>query len=423
MQNATIFQVLAILAATASIVTAADTDWPQFRGPTGQGTSSAKKTPVTWSSESAIRWKTKLPGAGTSSPIVFGNKIFLSCYSGYNVPGEQGEMDDLKLSLACFDRASGKLLWNTSVAPRLPEQETIRDEHGYASGTPAADAERVYVSFGKTGLFAFDHAGKRLWQAELGDGLNGWGSSASPVIYKNLVIVNACVESDSLMAFEKTTGKPVWRAKGINESWNTPILVATADGKTELVVAIMSKVLGYDPLTGEQLWSCATDIPWYMVPSLVASDGIVYAVGGRNGGGALAVRTGGRGEVTQSHRLWTLKQGSNVTSPIYSDGHLYWMNDVSGIAFCANAKTGKLVYEQRVPRADQIYPSPILADGKIYYLGRGGRTFVVAAKPEFELLATNDLEPRGIFNASPAVSGNELLIRSNAFLYCLGGSQ
>jgi len=397
------------------------TDWPQFRGPTGQGTSQSKSVPTTWSASENILWKVNLPGPGTSSPIVIGNKFFLTCYTGFNVPGESsGSMDDLTLHLVCLDRESGKQIWKTDVEPKLPEQERIREEHGYASGTPAADSERIYVSFGKTGVMAFSHSGEQLWQADIGDTLHGWGSSASPVLYQDLVIVNAGVESESLVALNKKTGKEVWRAGGIKESWNTPIFVQAPGGKTELVVAIMPKVLGFDPATGEQLWSCNTDIPWYMVPSLVSQDGIVYGVGGRNGGGGLAVRAGGRGDVTKTHRLWTGKKGSNVTSPVLHEGHLYWMNEVSAIAYCAVANTGKIVYEERVPRADQIYPSPVLAGGKIYYVSRGGRTFVVAAKPEFELLATNELGERGdTFNASPAITGDRLLIRSNKHLYCI----
>lgn len=402
------------------LATASGNDWPGFRGPTGQGTSPAKGLPTTWSGTENVAWKVELPGPGTSSPIVLGKKIFLTCYSGYNVPGEAGEMDDLMLHLVCLDRATGEKLWTTDIKPKLPEQDKIRDEHGYASGTPAADAERVYVFFGKTGVLAFDHAGEQLWQCELGDTLHGWGSAGCPVLYQNLVIINASVESESLVALDKRTGREVWRADDLKESWNTPLLVPAGKYKTELVVAEMGKILGYDPATGEELWSCATDIPWYMVPSLVANQGTVYCVGGRSPGGSLAVRLGGRGDVTASHRLWTSNKGSNVTSPLFHNGYLYWMHESLGIAFCAKANSGELVYDERVPRADQVYSSPVLGDGKIYYLNRSGRMFVVAAQPEFKILATNDLGDRSAFNSSPAISGEQLLIRSNRYLYCIG---
>ena len=295
----------------------------------------------------------------------------MTCYSGYNVPGKRGgQMEDLKLHFVCLDRDSGKVLWSKDVQPKLPEQATIREGHGYASGTPVADGERIYVFFGKTGVIAFDYDGKQLWQADVGEKLHGWGSATSPVLAGELVIVNASVESETLVALDRKTGKEVWRASGIKDSWNTPIVVTPDSGMPELVVAIFGKVLGFDPATGKRLWSCDTDIGWYMVPSLVAHDGVVYCIGGRNGGGALAVRAGGRGDVTKTHRLWAIKKGSNVSSPVYHDGHLYWMNDVSATAFCAEAKTGKIVYEEKIEGVDDVYASPVLADGKLYYVTR-----------------------------------------------------
>lgn len=395
--------------------------WPQFRGPTGQGTSNATGLPTTWSESENIVWKVELPGAGTSSPIILGPRIYLTCYTGYNVPGASGgEMDQLKLLLVCLDRATGRIIGKKEIAPNLPEQDKIRDNHGYASSTPATDGERLYVFFGKSGVFAFDLAGKQLWQTDVGSGLNGWGSAASPVLHDNLLIVNASVESESLYALDKTTGREAWRVKGIRESWNTPLLTKNPEGKTELVVAIAGKLLGIDPQTGETLWTCATDITWYMVPSLVAENGVVYAIGGRSGIAALAVKLGGRGDVTETHRLWTSKKGSNVSSPVLHQGKLYFMSDSQGIAYCLDPKTGEALYEERVERADQVYASPVLAEGKIYYLGRSGRTFVIEAKPEYKLLARNDFPGRSTFNASPAIAGNRLFVRSDHHLYCLG---
>lgn len=393
--------------------------WPQFRGPGGTA-SSAEAVPVTWSRTENVAWKIELPGAGTSSPILWGPKLYLTCYSGFNVPGQRGQMDQLRLKVVCVQRDDGRILWTKEVAPKLPEQEKIRDDHGYASSTLVADAERVVAFFGKSGVLAFDHQGKELWRADVGSKLHGWGSGTSPILYKNLVLVNASVESDSLVALDVKSGKEIWRAPGIKDSWNTPVLADAGGGKTELVVAIMGKVLGFDPDSGRQLWSCATDIGWYMVPTLVAHQGVVYVIGGRNGGGALAVRLGGSGDVTSTHRLWMIQKGSNVASPVLHGDHLYWINESSGIAFCAEAKTGKIVYEERVEGASQTYASPVVADGKIYYVSRNGRTAVVAAKPQFERLALNDFGDRSTFNASPAVAGGRLFVRSDHHLYCLG---
>ena len=233
------------------------------------------------------------------------------------------------------------------------------------------------------------------------------------------MIVNASVESESLVALDKKTGKERWRVGGIREAWNTPQLVQIGDGASELIVPIFGKVRAFDPASGNELWSCDTGIKWYMVPSVVSHDGIIYCIGGRSGD-SLAVRAGGRGDVTQSHLLWSRNKGSNVSSPILHDGHLYWMHEKLGIAYCADATTGEIVYEERVPRADQVYASPVLADGKLYYVSRRGRAFVIAAEPQFKLLATNELEDRGRFDASPAIADNRLFLRSNRFLYCIG---
>lgn len=394
-------------------------DWRGFRGNDGLAVSADRGLPVNWSSEEKILWKTDLPGAGTSTPIVVGQRVFVTCYSGYHVPGqEQGRQEDLRLHLVCLDRNSGRILWQRDLQPKLPEQDNIRDGHGYASSTPVADDARVYAFFGKSGVFAFDHQGQPLWHADVGSQLHGWGSGASLLLFDDLVIVNASVESESLYALHAQTGKVKWQHPHIRESWNTPIIVRH-QGQTELVLAVAGKILGLEPATGRDLWSCNTDIPWYMVPSLVAHDGVVYALGGRPGGG-LAVRIGGRGDVTQTHRVWTSNKGSNVSSPLYYDGHLYWMHDNLGIAFCADAKTGEIVYQERVPRVGQVYGSPVLGDGKIYYPARRGAVYVVAARPVFELLAVNEWGERGEYNASPAIAGGRLFFRTNQFVCCVG---
>ena len=269
-------------------------------------------------------------------------------------------------------------------------------------------------------MHAFTLDGQPLWGADVGSNVHGWGSAASPILVGDSVIVNASVESESLVALDKHTGDEQWRAQGIRESWNTPIVAVGSDGHAELVVAIFGSVLGLDPATGEQNWTCDTDIGWYMVPSLVTDGQRVYCIGGRGTGGGLAVSLGGSGNVTRSHRDWWIEKGSNVPSPILYEGHLYWAHENNSIVFCVDAATGETVYEERLPRAGQVYASPILAGGRLYYLTRDGRMFVIAAKPDFEQLAVNELEERGMFNATPAIAGDDLLIRSDRFLYCLG---
>ncbi len=398
-------------------------DWSQFRGPGARGSSEAKGVPLNWSDEKNIVWKSTLPGPGASSPITLGTRIFLTCFTGFATSSrEPGDMTNLKRHLLCLSLADGKIIWDTDVPAEQPEQDRIRESHGYASSTPVADAARVYAFYGKSGVFAFDHSGKQVWQTKVGDKLNGWGSATSPVLYKDFVIVNASIESDSLVALDRKTGREVWRAGGLSESWHAPAFVTAPDGKTEIVMAKNGRVLGFDADTGAALWNAKTGIPWYMCPTPVAQDGIVYTIGGRTPNGALAIRAGGRGDVTSSHVVWKLGKGSNVPSPILHEGHLYFAHENLGIVYCVNAKTGAVVYEERLePSPGQIYASPVLADGKIYFTGRGGRTVVIAAQPRFERLGDNTLEGnRGVFNSTPAFAGSRLLLRSNRALYCLG---
>lgn len=403
----------------AAPAAASEAGWPHFRGPSQMGVSD-EELPLSWSEDNNIVWKKPLGGGGASTPIVHNGRIYLTTFTGYLVPGEdRGSLDNLTRHLICLNLSDGEEVWRQTVKAKLPEEERIRD-HGYAANSVAVDDERVYVFLGKSGVHAYTHAGEHVWSADVGARTHGWGTAASPVLYKNLVFINASVESESLIALEAATGKEVWRAGGIKQSWNTPLIAQTAAGKDELVLAIHGKVLGFEPLSGKRLWNCDTDITWYMVPSPVAADGVVYYLGGRSGTAALAVRLGGSGDVTSTHRLWTSNTGSNVTSPVLKDGKLYWMSEKLGIAYCADAATGELHYEQRIQRAGQVYASTLLAGDRLYYVTRSGTTFVVAAKPEFQLLSTNPLRDGTQFDASPAAADDKLLLRSNKHLYCIG---
>jgi outer membrane protein assembly factor BamB len=397
-------------------------DWEQFRGPGGLGTSTETDLPVQWSARKNIVWRTRLPGPGTSSTVTAGNRVFLTCYSGYAVATDDpGKMEDLRRHVLCLHRKSGKVLWAKEFKPALPEHRYGGEGayHGYSSSTPVTDGKRLYVFFGKSGVFCFDLDGKQLWHALVGKGISGWGSAASPVLYKDLLIVNASVESGALVALGRTTGKEVWRAPGIGSSWNTPVLVKPSPTEVELVVSVQDRLLGLDPGTGKELWR-AEGVHRYVCPSVVAHQGVVYAIGG--GHTSLAVRAGGRGDVTKSHTLWRETKGSNVSSPVYHDGHLYWASDGGGVVYCQEAATGRLVYQKRLaPASGLIYASPLLAGGKLYFVSQRKGTYVVAASPDFKLLAHNVFEDDGSrTNASPAVSDGQLLLRSDQYLYCIG---
>ncbi|MEX0938917.1 MAG: PQQ-binding-like beta-propeller repeat protein [Pirellulales bacterium] len=396
-------------------------DWPQFRGPGSAGVADVSGLPAEWTATQNVQWTQRLPGYGASSPIVVGDRIYVTGYSGYGAEqGSQGSAADLQRHLACYNLADGQEMFNIAVQPKVQENEYsgFLNLHGYASSTPASDGERLYVFFGASGVYAFSLDGQQLWQQSVGDGTHGWGSASSPVVVGDLVIVNALVESGAVVALNKNTGQEVWRAEDVQEAWNTPVVVQVPGGRTELVISSQGEILGYDPQSGELLWRCR-GIEDYVCPSVVAHDGIVYAIGGR-GGAALAVRAGGRGDVTQSHRLWTLNKGANVCSPIYYRGHLYWVHDQRGMAYCADAATGELVYEERIaPRPGRIYGSPLLADGKLYIQTRENGTFVLAAKPEYVLVAHNPPLDESMANASPVAVDGRLLLRSNEYLYCI----
>ena len=354
------FAVAAFFAASMLGVVLAE-DWPGFRGNHG-GVAVSQDLPTKVTKDNLL-WKVKMPGVGTSSPITYGDKIFVTAYKGYGTsltkqsPGAGGkkgggggggggfgtggppdaEQKNLRLLVLCVDANDGKIVWQKEVAPKFPEVNFagMFREHGYASSTPATDGERVIAFFGKSGVHAFDMDGKTLWSVDVGDGTHMWGSASSPVIYGDLVIVNAGIESKKLIALDKRTGKEVWTAKSLGTCWSSPALVETKSGETEVVMSWPGKIVAYDPLTGTQKWTCdgigsgggAGPAAGgggfgggkgmgggYTASTPVAKDGIVYAIGG---GGptpttALAVKAGGSGDVSKSNVVWRVKAGSNA---------------------------------------------------------------------------------------------------------------
>lgn len=409
----------------AFITAASAADWPQFRGPHGAGIAAGSKPPVTWDDAKNIKWKVELPGPGTSSPILVGNKIFLTSWSG--------ESTALKRHLVCLDRA-GKVLWSWEVPgeKQVDRYEGFMQEHGYASHTPVSDGERVYVYFGKAGALAFDMAGKQLWQVNLGTSANAknWGSASSPALHKNLVIINASEESHAVYALDKATGKQVWKADAASLEYvfSTPLVVEHG-GQTDVLLSVPEELWALNPDTGKLRWFAETRLPGNIAPGIVTGDGMAFTFGGFPQLGAVAVKLGGKGDVTKTHVAWKSGNSTYIPTPVLHEGRLYFVSD-AGFATCLDAKTGELVFKERVPGASAsgrggkpFYASPVLANGNLYAVSRRNGTFVFAAKPKFELVAQNKISADGSqCNATPAIVGDDIFLRSDKFLYCIGAA-
>jgi outer membrane protein assembly factor BamB len=412
--------ILSITVFASSAVLAAE--WSQFRGPGGNG-SSDEAAPISWGANKNIVWKTKLTGRGASSPIVWRDRIFLTGYSGYGISNDENATKaDLKLHVMSFDRNTGSQLWNKSIAASESTQKYGKRvaDHGYATSTPVTDGEAVYGFFGVSGVVAYDFDGNLLWQAQVGDKTAGFGSASSPVLHENLIIVNASIESGTVFAFDKKTGKEAWKIEEINKAWTSPCLAQVGDS-TELIINQKETIYGFDPATGKKLWWCK-GIEDYVVPVPVHHDGVVYCLGGRSNR-SIAIKLGGRGDVTESHKLWHVNIGANVTSPVFYDGRIYCASD-KGVAFCLDAKTGEEVYRERIPTRSRIYASIIRSGKHFYVTTRDAGIIVLEATPEYKEVGINKIEDdENLLNASPAVDNNQLLIRSDSYLYCIGATK
>jgi outer membrane protein assembly factor BamB len=423
--------------ATAS----ATTNWPQWRGPDGQGVSVEKGLPDEWSETKNVKWKTPIEGRGHSSPIVWGKKIFLTtALDGEVIPGRTAGVTH-KLSdgtdfvhpdavganlkhtfkVICIDRDSGKILWER-VAYEGPVYDSRHRKASFASSTPATDGKYVFAFFGTEGLYAYDYSGKLVWKQNLGKlGTASVGYGVSPVLYQNLVIMQ-CDDSgmNSFMAaFDKKTGKEAWRApRKVDVTWSTPVLVHTARG-TELVAAAAEAIIAYDPLTGKELWR-HKGLESNAVPTPVVSNDLVVLTSGAPNKIALALRAGGSGDVTGTSQLvWTYNKGTAyVPSPILYGVYVYLTTD-RGLLTCLDAKTGKIEYEgARVPVPSTFSASPVAYEGKILMTSEDGETFVLKAGPKHEIIRTNSLgEP---VYASPAIADGRIFIRGEKNLFAIG---
>jgi len=400
-------------------------DWPAWRGAEGLGISAEKSLPTHWTRTENVRWRVALPEPGNSTPVVWGGRVFLT----------QSLKQPNRRTLMCFDRSTGKLVWQSGVDYSDPEPTHATNP--YASASPATDGERVIAWFGSAGLLAYDFNGRDLWRRNLGIQKHTWGYGTSPVLHGDRVFLNfGPGDRAFLIALDKKTGKTLWQtdaptgegAKFGNwttadmfGSWSTPLVIRAA-GRDELIVSWPHKIAAFDPTTGKPLWTC-DGLGDLVYPSPVYSNGIVVAMGGFSGP-SIAVRAGGSGDVTATHRLWRFpKSRQMIGSGVILGPHLYIV-DNGGIAECLELETGKVIWTQRLPGSGEdrgVWSSPLLAGDRIYVMNKSAEVFLFKASPTFELLGSNPLgEPS---NSSVVASGGDLFLRTHAALWSIGAGR
>ena len=379
-------------------------------GRRARGSSSDSGYPDRWSATENVLWKTPVPGDGNSSPIVWRDRILLTtAYEGGR-----------RLSVLAFRRSDGTRLWET-FAPEGRSDGGSHYKNGHASATPATDGERVYVSFGTRGLLALDLNGKIVWQQDLGQMDAYHGTAGSPLLYKDrLILYQDQYAGSFIAAFDTRTGKQLWRtSRDASVGWGTPIAVRVGD-HDEIIVNSQNRVHAYDPATGRELWRCG-GTTYEVIPTPVVGYGMVFCSSGR-AGPTLAIRPGGRGDVTRTHLAWSSPRGSPfVPSPILYGESLYMVNDMASIVTSLDARTGRLLWQGRlgVAQREGFSASPVAVDGKVFFTNDDGETFVLRAGPTFELLHVNRIgEP---ILASPALVEGRWYFRTGSRLVAIGG--
>ena len=385
--------------------------WPRWRGPSGQGVAEGTGYPDRWSGTQNVLWRTPVPGRGHSSPIVWGDRIFLT--TAYR---------DGRVSVVAFRRSDGRLLWEAFGPDRTPEH--IHQKNSHASATPTTDGRWVYAWFGNKGLMAVDFDGRVIWHRSLGTFSNYHGTASSPLLYKDRLILfqdhgGGTNGGAFVAALDARTGRTIWRTGRTGTvGWSTPIAIQAFD-HDEIIVSSQKRVHAYDPDTGQELWTCRGNL-FEVIPTPVVGHGLLFCSSGR-AGPTLAIRPGGTGDVTATHIAWQSPRGSPfVPSPLLYGDYLYIVNDMASIATCFEAVTGKLMWQGRlgVATREGFSASPVGVDGKVFFTNDDGETFVLRAGPTFELLHVNRLNA-GIL-ASPALVDGRWYFRTDRELLAIG---
>lgn len=410
--------------------------WPQWRGPLSTGVAPHAAPPVEWSEEKNVRWKTALPGMGHSTPVVWGDRVFVTTAAPFGeafpakLSGAKSGHDETpithrhKFIVIALDRGTGKIVWERTMREELPHQGG-HFTASLASSSPITDGERVFACFGSWGLYCLDMQGELVWKKDFGhlETLHGHGEGSSPVLHGDRLVLNWDHEGDSfLVALDAKTGGELWRTpREQASSWSTPIVVEHA-GKAQVIVSGSQRVRSYDLSDGKLIWECAGLSVENVVATPVAGHGLVFAGSTYDRPGMLAIRLeGAKGDITGTDNVaWHHKRGAPyVPSPLLYGEALYFLNHFQGgVITRMAARTGEPKPGAfRLPNMQNIFASPVAAAGRVYVSSREGRTVVLKDGDSLEVLAQNRLDDK--FSASPALAGNEIFLRGEQFVYCI----
>ena len=446
-RTACLANIAILLFATLATISAQNNDqahWPQWRGPFFNGMARGD-APTTWSDTKNIKWKTTIAGRGYSTPIIWGDKIFLTTAiptsmapvtaqpaatdqpqgerRGRGPGGDAGPQAEHKFEVLCLDRKTGKILWQKTAKTAVPHEGYHRAYGSFASNSPVTDGRFVYVSFGSRGIYSYDLNGKLIWEKDLGVQMKmrlGFGEGAAPLLIDNRLIKVFDHEAGSfIVALDKRTGKELWRVtRDEASSWSTPLAIEI-DGRKQVVVSATRKVRSYDPENGGLLWEAA-GLGANVIPVPVYQNGVVYVMSGYRDPRLMAIKLGKEGDLTGTDSIvWNHTRGLAYTaSPVLHDNKLYVITD-NGLLSAFNATTGEPYYSQvRLPQTYNFKASPVAANGKLYLATEHGDVVVVRMGEKFEVLATNTLTDQ-VFIATPVIAGGEIFLRGQNTLFCI----
>ena len=403
--------------------------WPQWRGPLGTGVAPQANPPLNWSETNNIKWRLALPGEGDATPIVWADRVFVltavPVAKDAPQPGAPGALGAFRFTILCVERASGKVLWQR-VSRETSPHEGHQENNTFASASPVTDGKLVWAFFGSRGLHCYDFEGNLKWQKDLGlmKTKMGFGEGASPAVSGDTLVINWDHEGDDFIAaFDKTTGKELWRQpRDEPTGWSTPLIVEF-NGQKQVVVNATGKVRSYDLLTGKELWSCGGQTA-NAIPTPVAQRDLVYVTRGFRGSALQAIRLGRTGDLTGTDAIaWSRNKSTPyVPSPLLAENYLYLITGNDAMISCFDARTGEPYFErERVEEIRAIYASPVSAGERLYVLGREGVCVVLKKGPKPEVLAVNKLADTRS-DASIALVENQLFLRTAHQLYCISAS-